>query len=81
MEGVRILITYGENCEGNKYHRGNIEMIFAPKNMTIDALLVMVNEIVGVDLNKFVYKLRSLFKTDGKVTRLNIKNDRDLHYV
>ena len=56
-------------------------MVFAPKNMTIDALLVMVHEIVGANPNRFVYELRFLFKTDNNVAKLNIKNDRDLPYV
>ena len=40
-------------------------MFFAPKNLTIEPLLVMVHEIVGVYPNRFVYELRFLFNTDS----------------
>ena len=56
-------------------------MVFAPKNMTINALLVMVYEIIGANPYRFVYELKSLFKTDDNVAKSNTKNDRDLHYV
>ena len=49
--------------------------------MTIDELLVKVHEIVSCDPNRFVYELRSLFDTNGKVVRLNIKTNKDLYYV
>ena len=51
------------------------------KKLTVDVLLVKFHEIVGCDPNRFVYELRSLFDTDGKVVRLNIKTNKDLHYV
>ena len=56
-------------------------MVFSPKNMIVDALLVMVYEIVGANPYRFVYELKSLFKTDDNVAKSNTKNDRDLHYV
>ena len=51
------------------------------KKLTVDVLLVKFHEIVGCDPNRFIYELRSLFNTNGKMVKLNIKNDRDLHYV
>ena len=56
-------------------------MVFEQKKLTIDVLLVKVHEIVNCDPNRFVYELRYLLNIDGKVVRLNIKTDRDLHYV
>ena len=51
------------------------------KKLTVDELLLKVHEIIGCDPNRFVYKLGSMVDTNGKVVRLNIKTDRDLHYV
>ena len=56
-------------------------MVFVGKNLTIDELLLKVHEIIGCDRNRFVYKLGSMFETDNRVVMLNIKTDRDLHYV
>ena len=56
-------------------------MVFVQKKLMADELLVKVHKIVGYDPNRFVYELRSVFDTDSKVVRLNIKTDRDLHYV
>ena len=68
-----ILITYGENLKGNKYHGGNSKMVFIPKKLTFDALLVMVHEIIRANPNKFVCELRSSFNTDCRVARSKIK--------
>ena len=51
------------------------------KTLTVYELLVKVHEIVVCDLDRFVYKLVSVFDIDDRVIRLNIKTDRDLHYV
>ena len=51
------------------------------KNLTVYELLVKVHEIVGCDLNRFVYELLFVFDTAGRVVRLNIKTDGDLYYV
>ena len=56
-------------------------MLFRSKTLTVYELLVKVHEIVVCDLDRFVYELVSVFDTDGKVIRLNIKTNRDLHYV
>ena len=40
-----------------------------------------VHEIVVCDLDRFVYELVSVFDTNSRMIRLNIKTDRDLHYV
>ena len=81
MGDVKLYITYGGNWVGNIYHGGNTNMVFVEKKLTVDELLVKVHEIVGCDPNRFVYELRYLLNIDGKVVRLNIKTDRDLHYV
>ena len=49
-------------------------MVFVDKTLTVYESLVKVHEIV-------VYELVSVFDTDDRVIRLNIKTDRDLHYV
>ena len=56
-------------------------MVFVDKTLTVYELLVKVHEVIVCDLDRFVYKLVSVFNTDGRVIRLNIKTDRDLHYV
>ena len=41
----------------------------------------MVYEIVCTDLNSFVYEIRSLLNTNGKIARFKIKNDRNVQYM
>ena len=80
MGDVKLYITYGGIWVENKYHRGNTNMVFVDKTLSVYELLVKVHEIV-VYLDRFVYELVSVFDTDGRVIRFNIKTDRDLHYV
>ena len=56
-------------------------MVFVPKNLTYETLLVVVHEIVCFDLNSCVYELRYLLNTNNKMVRFKIKNDRDVQYV
>ena len=51
------------------------------KKLMVDELLVKVHKIVGYDPNRFVYELGFVFDIGGKMFRLNIKTDKDLHYV
>ena len=81
MRDVKLYLTYGGIWVENKYHGGNTNMVFVDKTLTVYELLVKVHEIVGCDPNRFFYKLASVFDTDSKVVRLNIKTNRDLHYV
>ena len=55
--------------------------MFVDKTLTVYELLVKVYEIIIGDLDRFVYELVSVFDIDDRVIRLNIKTDRDLHYV
>ena len=41
----------------------------------------MVNEIVYTDLNNYVYELRTLLNTNGKMVRFKRMNDKDVQYV
>ena len=52
-----------------------------PKNLTYEALLVMVHEIICIVLNNCVYELISLLNTNSKTTIFKIKNDRDVQYM
>ena len=81
MGDVKLYLIYGGIWVENKYNGGNTNMVFVDKTLTIYELLVKVHEIVVCDLDRFVYELVSVFDTDGRVIRLNIKTDRDLHYV
>ena len=81
MGDVKLYLTYVEIWVENKYHGGNTNMVFLDKTLTVYKLLVKVYEIVIYDLDRFVYELVSVFDTDGRVIRLNIKTDRNLHYV
>ena len=81
MRDVKLYLTYSEIWVGNKYHGGNTNIVFVEKNLMVYELLVKVHEIVGCDLNRFVYELVSVFDIDDRVVRLNIKIDRDLHYI
>ena len=81
MEDMRILINYDGYLEGNIYKDSYLEVVFVPKNLTYEVLLVMVHEIICVCFNSCVYELRSLFNTNDKVARFKIKNDRNIQYV
>ena len=67
--------------EVNIYNDCYPKMVFVPKNLTYETLLVIVHEIVCVDLNSCVYELRSLLNINDKIARFKIKNDRDVQYV
>ena len=41
----------------------------------------MMDEIVGVECNSFVYEIKSLLNTAGKITRFKIKNNRDAQFA
>ena len=56
-------------------------MIFVLRNLTYEALLVMVHKIVCVDLNSCVYEIKSMLNTNGKIAKFKIKNDKDVQYV
>ena len=56
-------------------------MVFVPSNLTYEALLVMVDEIVRTYPNSFVYDLKSFLNVHGKMIRFKIQNDRNLQYV
>ena len=81
MDYPKILITYGGNWKGNTYKGSLSEMLFVLSNLTYEALLVLVYEIVHIDPNRFVYDFRSLLNTHGKMARFKIQNDNDLQYV
>ena len=81
IDNIRILINYDGYWKGNIYKDGYLEMVFVPRNLTYEILLVMVHEIVCSNLSKYVYELRSLLNINGKIIRFKIKNDRDLQYV
>ena len=78
---VKLYLTYGGIWVENKYHGGNTNMMFVDKTLTVYELLVKVHEIIVCNLDRFVYELVSVFDTDGRVIRLNIKINRDLHYI
>ena len=63
MDDIKILINCGGYWEGNIYKDGYPNMVFVPKNLTYETLLVVVHEIVCFDLNSCVYKLKSLLNT------------------
>ena len=81
MEDIRILISYGEHWEWNIYKDGYLEMVFMRRNLTYEALLMMVHEIVYADLNNCVYELSFSLNINGQIARFKIKNDRDVHCV
>ena len=51
------------------------------RNLTNEDLLSTVHEIVGADHNSFVYEMKSLLNTSGKIVRFKIKNDRDVQFA
>ena len=69
------------DIENEIYKDGYPEMVFMPRHLTYEALLIMVHEIVCVDLNSCVYGLWSLLNTNDKIARFKIKNDRDIQYA
>ena len=81
MDDSRILITYGENWEGNTYNDGLSWMLFVPSNLTYEVLLVLVHGIVRAYPDSYVYDIRSLLNTHSKIIRFKIQNDNDSHYV
>ena len=81
MEDIRILVRCGGHWKGNIYNNSYPEMIFMPRNLTYETLLVIVHEIVCVYLNSCAYELRFRLNTNGKIARFRIKNDKDVQYV
>ena len=58
-----------------------IQRIFVPTNLTYEAFLVMVHEIVCDDFSSCVYELKSLLNTNGKIAKFKIKNDTNVQYM
>ena len=61
----------------NIYDDGYLE-IFLCLEIWHEALLVMVYEIVCGDVTSCFYELRTLFNSNGKMTRFKIKNNKDV---
>ena len=51
------------------------------KNLRYEDLLSAVHEMVEADRNSFVYEMRSLLNTFGKIIKFKIKNDRDVQFA
>ena len=81
IDNIRILINYDGYWKGNIYKDGYLEMVFVRRNLTYEALLMMVHEIVYADLNNCVYELSFSLNINGQIARFKIKNDRDVHCV
>ena len=56
-------------------------MVLVPSNINYESFVFLVHKIVRVDPNCFVYDIRSLYNTYGKIVRFKIESDRDLQFV
>ena len=66
------------DIENELYTMIGLQRWFVPRNLTYEALLVILYEIICVDLNSCVYVLRYLLNTNDKIVRFKIKNDREI---
>ena len=73
-----LVINCGGHWKENIYKGGFSKTTFVYRNLVYEYLLSMVHAIVCVDHNNFVYEIKSLLNTIGKIARFKIKNDRDV---
>ena len=67
---------------GMKIHIRAVEdMVLVPSNMNYESLFFLVHKIICVDPNFYVYDIRSLYNTHGKIVRFNIESDKHLQFV
>ena len=78
---MQLIINFGGHWEGSIYEGGDSEIILEDTNLRYEDLFSTVHRMVEVDHNSFVYEIRSLLNTCGKIVKLKIKNNRDVQFV
>ena len=81
MDDQRIIINYGGIYDGNTYKGDLSDMVLVPSNMNYEYFVFLEHKIVRADPNCFVYDIRSLYNTHGKIVRFKIENDKDLQFM
>ena len=81
MDEPRIIINYGGIWDEGTYKYDRSDMILVPSNINYESLVFLVHKTVRVDLNYFVYDIRTLYNTHGRNVRFKIESDRDLQFV
>ena len=81
MDKPRIIINYDGIWDGDTYKGGQSNMVLMPLNMNYESMVFLVHKIIRVDLNYFVYDIRSLYNTHGRNVRFKIESDRYLQFV
>ena len=73
MTEIQLIINFGGHWERNIYKGGDEEITLVDRNLTYEDLLSTVHDIVEADRNSFVYEIRSLLNTFGKIVKFKIK--------
>ena len=81
MVEIQLIISFGRYWEGSIYQGGDAEITLVDKNLRYEDLLSTVHEMVEVDCNSFVYKMRSLLNASRKTVKFKIKNYRDVEFA
>ena len=66
MDEPIIIIIYGGIWDGDTYKGGRSNMVLVPSNINYESLVFLVHKIVRVDLNYFVYDIKTLYNTHIK---------------